>query len=376
MKADLVKNRAFINNNDDASAVGYDVHMSSSNNSKMGCGSCHLKQDGLYPTKDLEEAHNFLKGTDTAHMVRNELDNNYRPKTCERCHLTTLDAGANPHAAHEEAFGESTASHIENISCQACHLPFKKTWRFRCFDDTMGYFGNFDNRMGYDVLPGPAPSYKLMAYPGPYAISPVYGISPGYGIPHFNMVAQHIEADPATGVVAMDYVSEMVDYFRLTQEGDPGQLVNGMPTNPNFDFWKYFYQMNLDMKIDAGIPLSYDSMWDNEVFPPLYWANGQNGYPQIVTGNPITIMTWVDANPANVGDGDMSGLAYGGAKILFIRELQAAVKQYKAPTQLGADPMYLAGIGPNDPAHADDPLVGKVILKDSGYIIFDHTGDM
>ena len=383
MPADWVKNGAFINNTDDADAAGYDVHMSSSDGTKMGCGTCHLKQEGFHPTKDLEEMHNFLKGTDTAHMARNDLDNNYRPKTCERCHLHDFvnEGCTDPTAAHEAKFGETTARHIENIACQTCHVPFKKTWRFRAFDDTLGYYGNFDNRMGYDVLDyrdqsqNPQPSFKIMAYPGVYAISPVYGTSPGYGIPHFNMVAQHIDADPAAGTVAMDYVSEMVDYFHITKEGEPGRLVNGMPTNPGFDFWKYFYQMNLNMKMQAGIPLSYDPEWDNEVLPPLYWANGQNGYPQIVIGNPITIMTWVDGNPEN-GAYDMSDLAYNGARVLYVRELNAAIREYRPPTQLGADPGYLAGIGPNDSNYANDPLVGKVILKDSGYIIYDHTGDM
>lgn len=383
MKADFVKNGAFINNTDDPDASGYDVHMSSSDNSKMGCGSCHLKQSGLHLTRDLEDVHNFLKGTDTAHMVRNELDNNCRPKTCERCHLTNLDAGSDPTEAHEARFGHHTAEHIENIACQTCHIPFKKTWRFRAFDDTLGYYGNFDNRMGYNVLDvrdfsqKPFPTMKIMAFPGPYAIDISYGTAPGYGIPHFNMVAQHIEADPANDVVAIDYVSEMVDYFRMTRDGDPGLVVNGMPTNPQFDFWKYFYQMFLKMKTIEGIPVAFDPDTDNEVLPPLYWANGQNGYPQIVTGNPITILTWVDANPAD-GEGDMEELAYGGAKILFLRELNAVVDEYRAPTQLGLGlfPIYLNQIGPNDSSYLDDPRVGKVIIKDSGYVIYDHTGDM
>ncbi len=370
IKADFVKNGQFVHITDDKNAAGYDVHMSEG---ALSCGSCHFAQAGHHLTKDLEKVHNFLKGTDTAHMVRNDLDNNYRPKTCESCHLAGKAPGAaDPTAAHEAKFGEYASRHIENIACQTCHVPFKKTWRFRAFDDTLGYYGNFDNRMGYNVLPGG--DYKLMAFPGEYALSPVYGTSPGYGIPHFNMLAQHIDAD-GRGTASMDYVSEMVDYFHLTKEGNPGQIVNGMPTNPRFDFWKYFYQMGLNMKQGAGIPLSFDPQWDNEVYPPLYWANGQNGYPQIVIGNPITIMTWVDANPDN-GEHDMSSLPYGGAKILYLREIMAAIKDYQAPTMLGANPADLAAIPPNDATWAQSSMVGKVILKDSGYVIFDHTGDM
>ncbi len=380
MPADWAKSGAFINNTDDIDAAGYDVHMSRDDASpaKMGCGSCHLMQQDFHPTKDLEKMHNFLKGTDTAHTGRNDLDNNYRPKTCERCHLTTLDVGTDPTAAHKTRFGETTARHIENIACQTCHIPFKKTWRFRAFDNSLGYYANLDNRMGYNVLDyrdqAQVPDLKITAYPPQYALSPVYGTSSAYGISHRNMVSLHIAADPENGVAAMDYVSEMVEYFQMTRSGEPGQLVNGMPTNPRFDFWKYLYHMDLDTKIDAGIPLSYDPRWDNQVLPTLYWSNGRNGYPQIVTGNPVMVLTWVDANPQE--GSDMSDLAYNGARMLYVRELNAIVKQYKAPTRLGADLSYLAGIGPNDPAHADDPLVGRIILKDSGYIIYDHTGDM
>ena len=379
MPADWVKNGQFINFTDDPEEPGYDVHMSPSGSHQIGCGGCHLKQSDFHTTKDLEELHNFLKGTDTAHMQRNDLDNNYRPKTCERCHLTDKE-GLNPEAtmhAHEVKFGEATAKHLEEIACQTCHVPYRKTWRFRAFDDTLGYYGNFDNRMGYNVLPemGTPGWGQIMAYPGSFAISPVYGTSPGYGIPHFNMNSQHIDADPAAGIRSMDFVSQMVDYFHMTKEGDPGAIVNGMPTNPRFDFWKYFYQFNLNMFAGMGVPISYDPMWDNENFPPLYWANGQNGYPQIVIGNPITIMTWVDAGAT--GSANVTGLAYGGARVLYVRELNAAVKEYQPPTVIGAmDPMTMAAIGPNDPNYANDHRVGKVILKDSGYIIYDHTGDM
>jgi len=373
LDADWVKNGVFVNITDDVEAIGYDVHLSGE---KMGCGSCHLKHAGFhFRGKDqdyLEDMHNILKGTDTGHMVRNDLDNNPRPRTCESCHLAGQDPGAvNPMARHRQKFGDTTARHIENIACEVCHVPYRRTWRFRAFDDTLGYYTNFDNRMGYNILTDDA---DLMAYPPEYAMSPTYGTSPGYGIPHFNMLANHVDAD-GRGVVPMDYISQMMDYFQMGASSDPGRLVNGMPTNPRFDFWKRFYQDRLDEEIDRGLPLQYSEQVDNEVFPPLYYANGRNGYPQVVIGNPITIMTWVDANPQP--DHDMSTLPYGGAKVLYLREIVAAIKEYRQPVRYGAvDRETLAAIPPNDATWARNPDVGKIILKDSGYVIFDHTGDM
>jgi len=373
MPADWVKNGNYINITDDPEAIGYDVHMSPGK--WVGCGSCHLRTDG-----SKEDKHNFLKGVDTAHMVRNDLDSNPRPKTCEGCHLAGEDSYAhNPTARHEEVFGENTGRHLTKISCQACHQPYRKTWRFRLFDDTLGYYTNFDNLMGYNVLADQASGIvgdgKGMAFPDPaYALQPVYGTSPGYGIPHFHMVSQAIDAD-GTGVQAMDFVSQMVNYFNMDGEADPGRLVNGMPTNFKFDFWAYFLEVTYEGYKKMGIPLNYDPLQPNLNYPPLYYANGVNGYPQIVVGNPITILTWVDVNPQP--DADMSDLPYGGAKVLYIRELNAIIKAYKRPCRVGVvDPMEMAMIPPNDPTWAANPNVGRVVLKDSGYVLFDHTGDM
>ncbi len=366
MPSDWVKNGQYVNFTNDEEAVGFDVHMSKK---KMGCGSCHLREVG-----SLKDKHNFLKGTDTAHMVANELDNNPKPKTCESCHLAGQDSDApNPAFKHEEKFGENTGRHIATIACETCHTPYRKTWRFRAFDDTLGYYSNFDNALGYNVLPGG--DNKIMAFPSPeYALSPVYGTSPGYGIPHFNMLAQHIDSD-GKGRVPMDYMSQMVDYFNMSGSGDPGKMVNGMPTNFSFDIWKYFYQVNLKKDQSLGVPVTFESGADNVVYPSLYYANSRNGYPQIVIGNPVTILTWVDVNPQP--DHDMSDISYGGAKVLYLREINAAIKEYQRPIQWDVvDRTTLANIPANDPTWAKNPNVGKVILKDSGYVIFDHTGDM
>ncbi len=371
MPADWVKNGHFVNFTDDPEASGYDVHMSGK---KMGCGSCHLRYSG-----DVEAKHNFLKGTDTAHMVRNDLDNNPKPRTCEGCHLSGQDPEApNPTKKHEEKFGEAAGKHIAEIACETCHIPYRRTWRFRAFDDTLGYYSNFDNRFGYYTLMGGLSNFPAMAFPPYYALSPVYGTSPGYGIPHFHMLAQHIDAD-GNGIQPMDFMAQMVDYFWMNSEADPGQLVNGIMTNPKFDFWKSFYQIMLEKQKSLGVPLNYDPAHDNEVYPPLYWANSKNGYPQIVIGNPITILTWVDANP--YPEGGMSALAdnslaYGGTKVLYLREINAAIDKFlPAATFYVYTPDQLRDIPPNDPKWAQDPNVGKVVLKDSGYVIFDHTGD-
>ncbi|HDS15167.1 MAG TPA: hypothetical protein ENN66_00775 [Proteobacteria bacterium] len=366
MPSDWVKNGQYVNLTDDPEAKGYDVHMSSR---KMGCGTCHLREGG-----SLENVHNFKKGVDTAHMVRNDLDANPRPKSCEGCHLAGEDMQAvNPSASHEKVFGESTGRHLAVVACQTCHVPYKKSWRFRAFDDTLGCYTNFDNLLGYNILPGG--DAKVMAFPLPaYAIAPVYSTSPGYGIPHFHMVANHLEAD-GKGIQPSDFLSQMADYFYQDGESDPGRLVNGMPTNFKFDFWKYFLQANYEAYKAMGVPLTYDPVHDNEVFPPLYYANGINGYPQVVIGNPITVMTWVDTNPQP--DTDMSDLPYGGAKVLYLKEINAAIKAYHRPVQLGmVDPMQQFMIPANDPTWAANPNVGKIILKESGYVIFDHNGDM
>ncbi len=365
MGADWVKNGRYIHITNDEHESGYEVHQSTK---KMGCGSCHFRSSG-----SLEDKHNFLKGTDTAHMVRNDLDNNPKPKTCEYCHLQGGDSNApNPNKAHEEKFGENTERHISEIACQTCHIPYRKTWRFRTFDDLFGYYLNFDNGFGYNVLPGG--DGKAMAFPGPYRISPVYGTSPGYGLSHMTMLSQHIDAD-GKGVVPMDYVSEMAAYFEMGSEADPGKMVNGMPTNPKFDFMHYFYKMNLDMMKQMGVPLSYDQAHDYESEPPLYWANGDNGYPQIVIGEPITILTWVDTNPQP--DHDMSDLPYNGAKVMYIREMNSAIKGFypRVAVDPTITPEQLANIPPNDSGWAKNPNVGKIVLKDSNYVIFDHTGD-
>ena len=364
MPADWVKNGAFINFTDDEEASGFDVHMSSR---KHGCGSCHFRDQGT-----LEDLHNILKGTDTAHMVRNDLDNNPKPKTCESCHIGGQDPEApNPTSAHEEKFGENTGRHMAMIACQTCHVPYRRTWRFRTFNDLFGYYLNFDNGFGYNVLPGG--NGKAMAFSGPYRIPPVYGTSPGYGLGQLNMLTQHIDAD-GKGIVPMDFVSQMAGYFEMNKSADPGLIVNGMPTNPNFDFMKYFYDLSLEQMKQMGVPISYDPSHDLESEPPLYWANGANGYPQIVIGNPITIITWVDVNPQP--DHDMTDIAYGGAKVLYIREMNAAIQDFLPRVSVGAvSPMELANIPPNDPVWAKNPNVAKIILKDSGYVMFDHTGD-
>jgi hypothetical protein len=365
MGADFVKNGRYVNFTNNKEASGYEVHQSSK---KMGCGSCHFRDTG-----SLEDKHNFLKGTDTANMVRNDLDNNPKPKTCEYCHLSGGDSNApNPTKAHEEKFGDSAIKHLAEIACKTCHVPFRRTWRFRTFSDLFGYYLNFDNGFGYNVLPGG--NGKAMAFPGEYRISPVYGTSPMYGLSKMSMLANHIDAN-GSGVVPMDYVSQMTAYFEMGSEADPGKIVNGMPTNPKFDFMHYFYKLSLEQMKQMGVPINYDPNHDLESEPPLYWANGSNGYPQIVIGNPITIMTWVDLNPEP--DHDMSNLPYNGAKVLYIREMNAAVQGFYPRVAMDPTltPDKLANILPNDKDWAKNPNVAKIILKDSGYVMFDHTGD-
>ncbi len=381
MAADWVKNGLFINETDDKDAAGFDVHMSTGDQ-RIGCGACHLRQSGFHTSREMEDLHNFLKGTDTAHMVRNDLDNAYRAKTCERCHLTDRE-GLDPEqtvAAHRVRFGVFTDKHLEDIACESCHVPFRKTWRFRALDYTLGYFANFDNRAIYDILSveqDDADFGKIRALPGELAVSPAYSLFPAYGSAKFCINSQHIDADPVTGTVSMDYVTQMVNYLHMTAEADPGAVLSGMALNPRFDLYKYLFQQTLDSAAAASIPISYDPKWDNMSLPVLYWVNGRNGYPQIRPGNPIFVMAWVDMNAAQ--GGDAQDLAFNGARMLYVRELNAAIREYQFPTRSVADAEALSSIPPNaDPSSLGvlGEMAARVILKDSNYIIYDHTGDM
>lgn len=89
-----------------------DVHIAKG----LKCVDCH-PAGSMATDKRIagKEKHQFAKGDDPSGMVRNDLDNTMR--TCSDCHLTGyLNA---PIAKHSWL----PALHLEELSCQACHIP-------------------------------------------------------------------------------------------------------------------------------------------------------------------------------------------------------------------------------------------------------------
>ncbi len=91
-----------------------DVHLKAG----LRCVDCHAAgRKAADPRIRGKEVHQFGKGDDPSGWVRNDLDNTVRQ--CADCHLTGyLNA---PIAKHEEL----APVHLEKISCQACHIPWR-----------------------------------------------------------------------------------------------------------------------------------------------------------------------------------------------------------------------------------------------------------
>lgn len=111
------------------------------------CNTCHSRNyiNPSYANMDLSADHNFLKGNSDMD-VRNDLDFADNTRSCEYCH----DNSANPvipsghdsmQSAHKELWKASgdmtgyesssldriTKTHLDVISCQACHIAGKKS---------------------------------------------------------------------------------------------------------------------------------------------------------------------------------------------------------------------------------------------------------
>lgn len=92
-----------------------DVHMAQG----LKCVDCH-PAGSMAPDDRIrgKEVHQFGKGDDPGGQVRNDLDNTMR--TCSDCHLTGyLNA---PIANHSWL----PSFHLEELSCQACHIPERR----------------------------------------------------------------------------------------------------------------------------------------------------------------------------------------------------------------------------------------------------------
>ncbi|MFO7722454.1 MAG: multiheme c-type cytochrome [Bacteroidales bacterium] len=92
-----------------------DVHMAKG----MKCVDCHPAGSmATDPRINQKETHQVGKGDDPSGMVRNDLDNTMR--TCKDCHLSGyLNA---PIAKHLWL----PSFHLDDLSCQACHIPQRK----------------------------------------------------------------------------------------------------------------------------------------------------------------------------------------------------------------------------------------------------------
>ncbi|MGQ9820153.1 MAG: multiheme c-type cytochrome [Candidatus Kapaibacteriales bacterium] len=93
-----------------------DVHIAKG----LRCVDCHVA--GSMATNPLikgKEVHQIGKGDDPSGWVRNDLDNTMR--TCTDCHLTGYMNA--PIAQHKWL----PSYHLEKLSCQACHIPVRKT---------------------------------------------------------------------------------------------------------------------------------------------------------------------------------------------------------------------------------------------------------
>ena len=265
-KSDIVK-RGEVWDIDPAAATdpGYDVHTDAG----FDCVTCHArsKPDGV-AFKDYVKApdHNFLKGCDSGNSVRNDLDNNPPPKNCVSCHIDN-DTGPNPEESHFDCFGPAAKTHFKEIACQTCHIPSVKYWSFRCFDYSLGLNYNYDSR-NITEQNGSVTKIDLPAYYGPMVF---------YGTANTSRVVANMEKKGR----AFD---QLVPFTYI------------IPGRSDDAYGKRYKKISGRSDFDR--------------FPVLYPFKGLRGN-QIIIGNPVTVITWLDKT---------------SGKILFPREINAAVK--------------------------------------------------
>ena len=174
-----------------------DVHMAKG----MKCVDCHPA--GSMSTDERikgKEIHQFGKGDDPGGHVRDDLDNTMR--TCKDCHLTGyLNA---PIANHSWL----PAFHLEELSCQACHIPERRVkaalvqvsdvynpgtkisppakyiWTF--YDQQMNYWNHYGELSMFTYMDQPSDpfipqyaQYKEQIFP----VNPVHSAWPGIFTP-------------------------------------------------------------------------------------------------------------------------------------------------------------------------------------------------
>lgn len=262
--------------------IGYDVHFDSEKGS-MTCLSCHGEGSLSTEEKELHPVHHdFLKGNDWGGHWDQSLDYNPSLKTCLDCHF----GGSRELAAevHTSAFGpEGSASiHMEKISCEVCHIPYKTHWTFRAFYDVLGYSYNFDNRMlGYDfgnntTIPLPVDMFT----PGFGPFMPIAG----YGAPlPFSIARTENGKDIVVPIYKVDFDPRQAA-LRLGQQA--------------FGIWEV---------PEDSFPWAWAPVIINNGFRPDE-AGGQKFMYRIA--DPLTLVTWCDKSTG---------------KVLYTREMAAAL---------------------------------------------------
>jgi len=262
--------------------IGYDVHFDSKKGD-MTCLSCHGEGSLSPEEKEYHPIHHdFLKGNDWGGHWDQSLDYNPSLKTCVDCHF----GGSRQLAAevHADAFGPSgnAAVHMEKVSCEVCHVPFKTHWTFRTFYDVVGYSYNFDNRMlAYDLQNGSVVKLpEKMFTPGFGPFMPIAG----YGAPQpFCIVRTDEGKDTLVPIYQADF--------------DPRQAALRYQQNM-FGIWKV---------PEGTFPWVWAPVIINNGFRPDT-PGGQKFMYRIA--DPLTLVTWYDKSTG---------------KVLYTREIAAAL---------------------------------------------------
>jgi len=264
--------------------IGYDVHFDSEKGN-MTCLSCHGEGSLSAEEKEYHPIHHdFLKGNDWGGHWDQSLDYNPSLKTCVDCHFN----GSRQFAAevHKKVFLDSEAKasiHLEKISCEVCHIPYRTHWTFRAFYDVVGYSFNFDNRMLFYKPGEPNKVEKLpkeMFTPGFGPFMPIGG----YGAPQPFCIAKTQDGkDFVIPIYQADFDPRQAA-LRLKQE--------------LFGIWKV---------PEESFPWGWATVIINNGFRPDT-PGGQKFMYRIA--DPLTLVTWYDKSTG---------------KVLYTREINAAL---------------------------------------------------
>jgi len=279
--ADLEKAKSVVSFDD--IPIGYDVHFDSDKGG-LTCLSCH--GEGTLSAEEKEYHpihHDFLKGNDWGGHWDQSLDYNPSLKTCVDCHFS----GSRQLAAevHADFFGpDSNASiHMEKVSCEVCHIPYKTHWTFRAFYDVVGYSFNFDNRMlAYE--PGVPNEVKKL---------PEEMFTPGFG--PFMPIGGYGAPQPFCIAKTQDGKDTVVPIYQA--DFDPRQAALRLGQDL-FGIWKV---------PENSFPWGWATVIINNGFRPDTPGSQKFMYR---LADPLTLVTWYDKSTG---------------KVLYTREINAAL---------------------------------------------------